>query len=198
MDRVASPSPRQSVLVAAGGAGAANGWGDGSGAGRPPRPKASPRMSAAQLAPPAGRAGETDAAFTDGTPPGLRGGLNEVSESEAAALSGSGQRPAHLYAGPANRSNTAAAEYLRNQVGGAVPGAAAWICCCVEGGTAAAGAAAAAGAEAAAACVAQGCLLAAARMLKDALHVAVDMPRCRASRFPPCWLRGHRRVRRRC
>ncbi len=114
---MASPSPRQSVLVGAGGGAAA--WADGAGsaAGRPPRPKSSPRMPAPMLGPPSGRAGETDAAFTDGTPPGLRGRLNEVSESEAAALSGSGQRPAHLYAGPANRSNTAAAEYLRNQVG---------------------------------------------------------------------------------
>jgi hypothetical protein len=115
VDRVASPSPRQSVLVGAGGS--ANGWADGGGsaAGRPPRPKSSPRMPVPMLGPPSGRAGETDAAFTDGTPPGLRGRINEVSESEAAALSGSGQRPAHLYAGPANRSNTAAAEYLRNQ-----------------------------------------------------------------------------------
>lgn len=119
IDRAASPSPRQSVLLGAGGS-AANGWADGGGAAaaRPPRPKSSPRMPAPMLGPPSGRAGETDAAFTDGTPPGLRGRMNEVSESEAAALCGSGQRPAHLYAGPANRSNTAAAEYLRNQVGG--------------------------------------------------------------------------------
>lgn len=70
--------------------------------------------------------------------------MNEVSESEAAALCGSGQRPAHLYAGPANRSNTAAAEYLRNQVGGwgaatsaRVRSCAGWripfACCCGDG-----------------------------------------------------------------
>lgn len=119
VDRMASPSPRQSALMGAGGS--VNGWAEGgaaAAAGRPPRPKSSPRMPAPMLGPPSGRAGETDAAFTDGTPPGLRGKMNEVSESEAAALSGSGQRPVHLYAGPANRSNTAAAEYLRNQVGG--------------------------------------------------------------------------------
>lgn len=98
--------------MAAGGANgqAANGWGaaadggSGAAAGRPPRSKM-------RLSP---RQGDSDAQFTEASAP-LRRGLNEASESEAAALSGSGQHPAHLYAGPADRSNQAAAGYLRNQ-----------------------------------------------------------------------------------
>lgn len=104
-------SPRHGATAGAGGANghAAGGWADASGGGaaRPPRGKPSPRLSPRQ--------GDSDAHFTEASVPPLRRGINEVSESEAGALSGSGQRPATLYAGPADRSNQAAAGYLRNQ-----------------------------------------------------------------------------------
>ena len=42
--------------------------------------------------------------------------VHEVSESDVGAMAGgSGQRGAHIYAGPADRANQAAAGYLRNQ-----------------------------------------------------------------------------------
>lgn len=50
-----------------------------------------------------------------GLPPQRLRQVNEVSESEAWAVVGRGERPAHIYAGPADRSNQAAAGYLRNQ-----------------------------------------------------------------------------------
>lgn len=111
----ASPSPRH----AQGG-----GW---DGGGRPPRPGGSkaalalsPRLAAQQGQHPEEAFGpfgpDSDTGFTD-HPAGLPRGrpTNELSESEAAAMAGQATHPATLYPGPADRSNQAAAGYLRNQ-----------------------------------------------------------------------------------
>lgn len=111
----ASPSPRHGQ--------AGGGW---DGTGRPPRPGSkvalalSPRMAAQQGQDPEAAFGpfepESDTGFTD-QPAGLPRSrpTNELSESEAAAMTDQASRPATLYTGPADRSNQAAAGYLRNQ-----------------------------------------------------------------------------------
>lgn len=114
----ASPSPRGSTA-------AGNGWGEGAsgGGGRTPRAKPSARLSQPAVE------SEDQGLFTEGSLPRPGRRPNELSESEAAALAGSGQRPAHLYAGPSDRSQ-ATAGYLRGQgfsfptmlAGGASPG----------------------------------------------------------------------------
>ena len=96
-----------------------SGFGSG-GAGRaPPRGK----QGGARLSPPQPhhpqQNGDSEAMYSDGS--GLPGDgqlrlVHEVSESDVGALAGgSGQRGAHIYAGPADRANQAAAGYLRNQ-----------------------------------------------------------------------------------
>lgn len=111
----ASPSPRH---------GQPGGGGSWDGASRLPRHGGSkaalaltPRLAAQQDQPaPAGLEPDSDAGFTDHLMGPLRGRpTNEVSESEAAAMAGQSSRPATLYTGPADRSNQAAAGYLRNQ-----------------------------------------------------------------------------------
>ncbi|KAL4432444.1 hypothetical protein ABPG77_001743 [Micractinium sp. CCAP 211/92] len=111
----ASPSPRHGQ--------AGGGW---DGTGRPPRPGSkvalalSPRMATQQGQHPEQAFGpfelESDTGFTD-QPAGLPRSrpTNELSESEAAAMTDQASRPATLYTGPADRSNQAAAGYLRNQ-----------------------------------------------------------------------------------
>lgn len=113
----AAPSPRSAAPAAA------NGWADGGG--RPPRgkPPHSQWQALSPRAPGSARHyphSQEDHPFSDGAAPPFRGGgaagrHNEVSESEAAAMSARGDLPATLYPGSADRSNSAIAEYLRNQ-----------------------------------------------------------------------------------
>ncbi|KAL4437014.1 hypothetical protein ABPG75_004153 [Micractinium tetrahymenae] len=111
----ASPSPRH------GQGGGGGGW---DGGGRPPRhggSKAavalSPRLAAQQVQhPPEAFGLDSDAGFRD-HPAGLSRPrpTNDLSEPEAAMMAGQASRPATIYPGPADRSNQAAAGYLRNQ-----------------------------------------------------------------------------------
>jgi hypothetical protein len=94
--------------------GSGNGWADGGRGSGGSRSKHTSRVAPPHYQP---NGGETEGLLSeDGTASQHLRGMAEASESELGALmQGHSDRPAQMYAGPAERSNQAAAGYLRNQ-----------------------------------------------------------------------------------
>lgn len=94
--------------------GSGNGWADGGRGSSGSRSKHPSRVAPPHYPP---NGGETEGLLSeDGTASQHLRGMAEASESELGALmQGHSDRPAQMYAGPAERSNQAAAGYLRNQ-----------------------------------------------------------------------------------
>ncbi|KAL4859603.1 AMP deaminase [Chlorella vulgaris] len=94
--------------------GSGNGWADGGRGSGGSRSKHNSRVAPPHYQP---NGGETEGLLSeDGTASQHLRGMAEASESELGALmQGHSDRPAQMYAGPAERSNQAAAGYLRNQ-----------------------------------------------------------------------------------